>query len=151
MKVELKRSAPLRGEVIIPPDKSISHRAVMFSSMAQGKSIIKNPLLAEDTISTMNIFRELGATMQESNGALLIEGSAKLSAPAHTLDCGNSGTTMRLVSGVLAGQTFDSTLFGDSSLSKRPMGRVMAPLRKMGADITAYRDDSYPPLTIKGG
>jgi len=152
LRVELVRAPePLRGEVLIPPDKSISHRAVMFSSLSHGKSIIRNPLMAEDTISTMNVFRALGVRIDDGDGFVSVVGTGHLREPSGPMDCGNSGTTMRLVSGVLSGHTFTSVLVGDESLSKRPMKRIIEPLRLMGADITASSDDNYPPLTINGG
>jgi len=152
LRVELKSAAlPLKGEIITPPDKSISHRAVMFSSLSKGRSIIRNPLIAEDTHSTMNAFRALGVSIDEASDNVTVDSKGILTEPSGTLDCGNSGTTMRLMSGVLAGQPFRSVLAGDESLSRRPMRRVMEPLRLMGANISASRDDNYPPLTINGG
>lgn len=152
MKVELKRCGPLKGEVTAPPDKSISHRAVMFSSLCRGTSVILNPLMAEDTISTMNVFASLGVDVQRSEGRVTVTGKGlhSLRPSAGNIDCGNSGTTMRLVMGVLSGNPFKSVLVGDSSLSRRPMGRVMAPLREMGADIQAHSEDNFPPITING-
>jgi len=152
LRVELRKApGPLRGEVPAPPDKSISHRAVMFSSISKGKSIIRNPLMAEDTISTMDAFRALGVRIDEGEGFVSVEGTGSLNCPADPIDCGNSGTTMRLLSGVLSGNPFTSVLKGDESLSRRPMKRVMEPLRLMGADIRAAREDNFPPLTVNGG
>jgi len=152
LRVELKRAgSPLKGEIITPPDKSISHRAVMFSALSRGKSKIINPLMAEDTISTMNAFRALGVRIDEGRGWVTVDGSGILKEPSGPIDCGNSGTTMRLLSGVLSGNPFKSVLSGDESLSRRPMKRIMEPLRLMGAQISAARDDNYPPLTIRGG
>lgn len=152
MRVELKKApGPLRGEVLTPPDKSISHRALMFSSMSRGRSVIRNPLMAEDTISTINAFRSLGVRIEAGEGFVAVEGTGSLHEPSAPIDCGNSGTTMRLISGVLSGNPFTSILKGDESLSRRPMKRVMEPLRLMGADIRAAREANYPPLTINGG
>lgn len=153
MRVELTASGALRGEIETPPDKSISHRALMFSSLAEGTSIIKNPLMAEDTISTMNAFGSLGVKIEQGKGMLTVTGAGMsgLRESAAPIDCGNSGTTMRLISGVLSGPPIKSMLLGDASLSRRPMKRVMTPLREMGADITASREDSFPPLIINGG
>ena len=152
MLVKLSASGPLRGEVITPPDKSISHRAVMFSSLSRGTSVIRNPLIAEDTLSTMRAFSALGVDIRQEEGQVTIAGGGResLRAPLAEIDCGNSGTTMRLMSGVLSGCSFNSVLAGDESLSRRPMKRVMTPLRLMGASIEAAREDSYPPLAITG-
>lgn len=148
-KIVQKLNSGLRGSVTIPADKSISHRAVMFSSLAKGKSVIRNFSQGQDPISTLKLFKCLGIQSRYidektveiiSNGALIV--------PSSDLDCGNSGTTMRLVSGILAGQNFNSTLIGDESLSKRPMKRVIEPLSLMGAEISAK--DFKAPLFIKG-
>lgn len=141
-------SQPLKGEITIPADKSVSHRAVMFSAIAHGKCIIRNFSSGADCHSTLNLFKQLGIKSEfidEKN--LWIEGGT-LTSSSSPLNCGNSGTTMRLVSGILAGQCFDSTLIGDTSLSKRPMKRIIEPLTLMGANITAT--DGHAPLTIKG-
>ena len=149
----------------VPPDKSISHRAVMFASIAKGKSTVKNLLLAADTISTLNAMKLLGAQMNGfgkqtdvpglgtyfENYEITGAGLRGLKNPGKEIDCGNSGTTMRLLSGLLAGNPFRSVLVGDESLSKRPMGRVIKPLSLMGAKIKATVDDKYPPLEIDGG
>ena len=139
----------LHGEIIIPADKSISHRAIMFSSIAHGKSVIKNFSNGADPNSTLNIFRQLGVTIENlDNTTLLVNSTGMLKASDNILDCGNSGTTMRLISGILAGQKFDSILTGDESLSKRPMKRVIEPLTLMGANIQSQ--DFKAPLQIKG-
>ncbi len=145
------------GEFTPPPDKSITHRAIILASLSPKKSIIKNPLLSGDCLSTLNAFRKLGVPIeQKSNELVISEGKRssfsplrELKPPITPIDCENSGTTMRLLAGVLAAQNFESELIGDSSLSKRPMCRVIEPLRKMGATISA-RDDNYAPLKIKG-
>lgn len=139
----------LKGEIIIPADKSISHRAIMFSSIAKGKTIIKNFLYASDCRSTVSVFQNLGVDIKFiDNNTVEIDSSGKLKPPSTILDCGNSGTTIRLVSGILSGQNFDSTLTGDTSLSKRPMKRIIEPLSLMGADITSQ--EFRAPLKIKG-
>lgn len=138
----------LKGSIEIPSDKSISHRAVIFSALAKGTSIIKNFSNGEDPISTLNIFKNLGVDVCQENNLLKITSSGSLNAPLKDLDCGNSGTTMRLLSGVLASQNFSSILKGDASLSKRPMKRIIEPLQLMGADIQAQ--DFKAPIKING-
>ncbi|RMG05617.1 MAG: 3-phosphoshikimate 1-carboxyvinyltransferase [Nitrospirae bacterium] len=143
----------LRGEIAPPPDKSISHRAVMFASIAKGESRIKNLLKAADPISTMNAFRALGVEITESAEEVIIVGKGLygLREPDDVIDCGNSGTTIRLITGLLAGQPFYTTLTGDASLRKRPMGRIIEPLKKMGGRIMARADDTLAPVSIRGG
>lgn len=139
----------LNGVVEIPADKSISHRAVMFSSLAKGKSLIKNFSSGADPHSTLNVFSKLGIEykfLDEKTLEIVSDGCLK--APSEHLDCGNSGTTMRLMSGILAGQNFDSFLVGDESLSKRPMKRVIEPISLMGGQIEAQ--GGYAPLKITG-
>lgn len=139
----------LKGEITIPSDKSISHRAVMFSSLANGESIINNFSEGADCKSTLNLFKNLGVNIEYiDTKKLKVISTGKLSPKTEKLDCGNSGTTMRLCSGILAGQNFDSILYGDESLSKRPMKRVISPLEQMGASILS--NDYKAPLTIKG-
>lgn len=139
----------LKGSITIPADKSISHRAVMFSSLAKGKSIIRNFLYASDCRSTVSVFKNLGVEIEFiDNNILSVASSGSLNKPITPLDCGNSGTTMRLVSGILARQNFDSELIGDASLSKRPMKRIIIPLMEMGADISS--ETGTAPLFIKG-
>lgn len=148
-KIVRKNLKGLSGEVTIPSDKSISHRAVMFSSLAKGTSIIKNFSLGQDPLSSLKVCKNLGINAEfiEDN-TLKLTTNGKLSAPNEVLDCGNSGTTMRLMSGILAGQNFKSTLIGDESLSKRPMKRVIEPLSLMGAEISSNEFKS--PLQING-
>ena len=146
----VSKTRNLKGEITIPADKSISHRAVMFSSIAKGKSIISNFSSGADCHSTLNLFRQLGVKTENlDNKTIQIEGG---NLTPRNLDniysCGNSGTTMRLVSGILAGQNFDSILTGDESLSKRPMKRIIEPLKLMGADISSM--DGKAPLYIRG-
>ena len=144
-----KNKKGLKGEITIPSDKSISHRAIMFSSLACGKSIINNFSKGQDPNSTLNIFKQLGVDITFiDNSKILVNSKGSLNPPSLNLDCGNSGTTMRLLSGILAGQKFSSTLIGDKSLSSRPMKRIIEPLRLMGANITA--EDNHAPLNIIG-
>jgi len=143
----------LTGRVRVPGDKSISHRSVMLGSLAQGTTHVTGLLEGEDVLSTLGAFRAMGVQAEgPDHGRLVIHGAGLhgLKAPAHPLDMGNSGTAMRLMAGILAGQAFDSELIGDASLSKRPMGRVADPLRTMNASIEASEGDR-PPLRIKGG
>lgn len=139
----------LRGEITIPADKSISHRAVMFSSIAKGKSVIKNFSSGEDPHSSLKVFKAMGVQAEfKDKSTLIINSSGKLTAPLVPIDCGNSGTTMRLAAGMLAGQNFNSVLTGDTSLSKRPMKRIIEPLELMGAKISST--DNHAPLEIYG-
>jgi len=151
-RIELSKAKNFKGKFTPTPDKSISHRAVIFSSLAKGKSIIKNFLRAEDPLSTMNAFRALGVEITDKNEDIIITGNGiyGLKEPPNVIDCGNSGTTMRMLSGVLAGNPFFSVLTGDESLRTRPMGRVINPLRQMGAEIIARGENRYPPIAIKG-
>lgn len=139
----------LSGEITIPADKSISHRAVMFASLAKGKTLIKNFSKGQDPHSTLGLFKNLGVDAHFfDETSLLITSKGKFVSPLTSLNCGNSGTTMRLVSGILAGQDFNSVLIGDESLSKRPMKRIILPLRLMGAEISS--DENHAPISIKG-
>ena len=143
-------SKPLNGEIVIPSDKSISHRAVIFASIADGTSVIKNFSKGQDPNSSLEIGKQLGAEIEFQNENLIVKGSGKyfnINGDI-TLDCGNSGTTMRLMSGILAGQKFNSILIGDESLSKRPMKRIIEPLSLMGAKINSI--DYHAPLKIIG-
>lgn len=145
--IELKK--PLKGEITIPADKSISHRAVMFSSIAKGSSIVRNFSSGADCHSTLNLFKNLGVDIEFIDPKTLkINSTGNLISSSKEYDCGNSGTTMRLVSGILASQNFDSVLVGDTSLSKRPMKRIIEPLSLMGADISSV--EGHAPLKIKG-
>mgnify|MGYP002469256927 CR=1 FL=1 len=140
---------PLKGVITIPSDKSISHRAVMFSSIAEGECIVRNFSSGADCHSTLNLFKQLGVDIQFiDNKTLKIKSNGKLISSQLPLDNGNSGTTMRLVSGILAGQNFDSVMIGDESLSKRPMKRVIEPLTLMGAEIDSI--EGHAPLKIYG-
>lgn len=137
----------------IPPDKSISHRAVLIGSLSEGRVVIKNFLHAEDCIATVNAMRLLGVSIVESGkGEIVVEGVGLtgLKPPPATIDCGNSGTTMRLLMGILAAQSFSSRLTGDQYLRKRPMDRVIRPLRQMGAKIQGLQGDTRAPIEIEG-
>lgn len=147
-KIIYKSEKGLKGTVTIPSDKSISHRAIMFTSLARGKSVIKNFSKGQDPLSSLKVCRALGTDAEFSNEELIVKSKGILSTPQTQLDCGNSGTTMRLMSGILAGQNFNSTLIGDESLSKRPMKRVIEPLALMGAKIES--NEFKAPLKIYG-
>lgn len=142
----------LKGEVTVPGDKSISHRAVMFGSLAEGTTEVLNFLQGADCLSTIDCFRKMGISIENTPGHILIHGKGLhgLQKPDTILDTGNSGTTTRLISGILAGQPFETTLTGDSSIRKRPMRRIMEPLSQMGADITSLQNNDCAPLRIKG-
>ncbi len=147
-KIIYKSEKGLKGTITIPSDKSISHRAIMFTSLANGKSVIKNFSKGQDPLSSLKVCRALEIDAEFSNEELIVKSKGILSAPQTQLDCGNSGTTMRLMSGILAGQKFNSTLIGDESLSKRPMKRVIEPLSLMGAKIES--NEFKAPLKIYG-
>ena len=151
-KIELTNVKSFKGEFSPPPDKSISHRAVIFSSLSEGRSSIRNFLQADDPRSTIQAFRALGVVIEEERDHIVIEGRGLhgLSEPTDVIYCGNSGTTMRLLSGVLAGSRFFSVLNGDHSLRTRPMRRVIDPLTQMGAEIKGRDGNKYPPLAISG-
>jgi 3-phosphoshikimate 1-carboxyvinyltransferase len=144
---------PLRGNIVVPGDKSIAHRAVIFSAIAQGRSRILNLSGGDDNSRTVRAFRQMGVEIFRDGDALCVEGKGwdGLSAPTERIDCGNSGTTLRLLSGLLAGRPFHSELDGDSSLRQRPMKRVIDPLSKMGARIRSRQGDGLAPLEIDGG
>lgn len=148
MKNVISRPAyKLNGSIIIPSDKSLSHRAIMFASLANGKSIIKNCSNANDPLSTLRLFKMLGVSIEYIDAQTLsVSSGGVLSKPHHFLDCGNSGTTMRLMCGILAGQPFNSVLIGDDSLMSRPMKRVIEPLTMMGANLSAV--DNRAPIHI---
>lgn len=141
----VRPSTMISGHVDLPADKSIAHRTALLSALANGTSRIVNYPASEDPQSTLSCLRQLGVRIQEEDDALRVDGG-RLTAPAAPLDCGNSGTTMRLLAGILAGQSFPSSLTGDASLSSRPMDRVIAPLSGMGAQITAT--NGHAPLHI---
>ncbi len=150
MKKRFEKINRVKGELSLPGDKSISHRAVIFSAMASGKSSIQNISLGEDVKSTMNIMKQLGANIESKNGNIFIEGCGFkiFKKPTADLDCGNSGTSARLIIGLLAAQNFSSRLIGDESLSKRPMNRVIEPLKRMGAEFKVSEPLTLPLIFI---
>lgn len=150
--MKLKYKHPLKGEVTIPGDKSISHRAVMFGALAKGTTEVTNFLQGADCLSTIDCFRRLGINIENTYDKILVHGKGLhgLRKSDSILDVGNSGTTTRLISGILAGQKFETTLNGDESIQTRPMKRIMEPLSMMGADITSIRGNNCAPLCIKG-
>ena len=142
----------LRGEIAIPGDKSISHRAVMLGSIAKGTTRIHNFLQGADCLSTISCFRQMGIEIENNGSSVLVHGKGLrgLKKPEQILDCGNSGTTTRLISGILAAQPFPSTLTGDQSIQKRPMKRIIDPLTQMGAQIRSLHGNGCAPLEITG-
>ena len=142
----------IKGSLMVPGDKSISHRAVMFSALAKGETKVKGFLPGEDCLSTISVFRKMGVSIEQEQDSVRIQGLGLhgLKAPGEALYCGNSGTTMRLMAGILAGQSFSSCLTGDESLEKRPMKRVCLPLEKMGAKIKMQGEKGTAPLEISG-
>lgn len=148
----LSSAQRLRGTIAVPGDKSISHRAVIFNAIAEGNARITNFLPGADCLSTIECMRAMGVEIDQHGDEVYVHGRGLrgLCAPSRVLDCGNSGTTIRLLTGLLAGQSFTSTLTGDDSLRRRPMLRVVEPLRRLGAQITGEAEGNYAPLTIKG-
>ena len=148
-----KAAKGLKGQLAVPGDKSISHRAVMLGSIASGNTEIHHFLQGADCLSTISCFRRMGVEIENRGNMVVVHGKGMrgLSAPSGMLDCGNSGTTMRLMSGILAAQPFSSTLTGDASIQKRPMKRIMEPLTQMGAHILSLRENGCAPLRIKPG
>ena len=146
------RTNALKGEITVPGDKSISHRSIMFGALAEGTTRVTNFLRGADCLSTIDCFRKLGIDIEDLDSEILIHGKGLhgLTAPSSMLDVGNSGTTTRLISGILAGQRFTTELNGDESIQSRPMKRIMEPLTMMGADITSIRDNGCAPLRIHG-
>ncbi|MCC3172205.1 3-phosphoshikimate 1-carboxyvinyltransferase [Streptococcus sanguinis] len=142
----------LKGRIRVPGDKSISHRSIIFGSLAKGVTTVRDILRGEDVLSTMQVFRDLGVQIEDDGNLVKIHGVGfeGLQAPKNKLDMGNSGTSIRLISGVLAGQDFEAEMFGDDSLSKRPMDRVTIPLRQMGVEIAGRTERDLPPLKMKG-
>ncbi|MBO5154337.1 MAG: 3-phosphoshikimate 1-carboxyvinyltransferase [Eubacterium sp.] len=151
--MNITKSSGLRGELAIPGDKSISHRAIMFGALAEGTTEITNFLQGADCLSTISCFQEMGVDIDNRTDRVLIHGAGLhgLNAPTQMLDVGNSGTTTRLISGILAGQSFTSSLNGDASIQKRPMKRIFDPLTQMGADIRSLNNNGCAPLEIHGG
>lgn len=148
----LKKSTPLRGELAVPGDKSISHRAVMLGALAKGTTSVTNFLKGADCLSTISCFEKMGIEIEQLPSEILIHGKGLhgLNAPETILDAGNSGTTTRLLSGILAGQAFCTTLTGDASIQKRPMTRIITPLSQMGGKIESLSDNGCAPLKITG-
>ena len=147
-----KKTKHLKGEITVPGDKSISHRSIMLGSIASGITEVHGFLNGADCISSMNCFRQMGVEIDYDGSIVTIHGNGLhgLKAPADTLDVGNSGTTTRLMSGILAAQNFSSRVIGDDSICRRPMKRIITPLAMMGADITSERGNDCAPLIING-
>ena len=148
----IQKHGPLRGELAVPGDKSISHRSVMFGALSEGITEAENFLTGADCLSTISCFRQMGISVEQNGTSVVVHGKGLhgLTRPSGIIDAGNSGTTVRLLSGILAGQPFDSTITGDASIQKRPMKRVMTPLSQMGASITSVHENGCAPLQIKG-
>lgn len=148
--MKITHAKSLRGEITVPGDKSISHRAVMFGSLSEGTTEIANFLSGTDCLSTISCFRKMGVEVTQDNTHVMVHGKGLygLKKPDSVLDCGNSGTTTRLISGILAGQPFETQLTGDGSIQRRPMKRIMTPLSMMGADIRSIRGNDCAPLSI---
>ena len=153
MELRIKRAPRIDIEITVPGDKSISHRAVIIAALSNGACTLHGFLPSDDCMRTVNAMRALGIKIEEpQRDTLIVHGKKRvLTPPKKEIDCGNSGTTMRLLAGLLAGQTFESRLVGDAGLSRRPMDRVIAPLSKMGANILAEGPEQTPPLRIRGG
>ncbi|WP_243372923.1 3-phosphoshikimate 1-carboxyvinyltransferase [Geotalea sp. SG265] len=147
-----KPAKAVRGEIVVPGDKSISHRSIMFGSIARGVTTVKGFLRGEDNLATLNAFRSMGIVVEDDGEILKIQGKGLrgLTEPSDVIDCGNSGTSMRLMTGLLAGQQFFSVLTGDQYLRKRPMKRVLEPLSRMGAAIYGRAGGDKAPLAIVG-
>ena len=152
MKQRIEPSRGLRGTLTIPGDKSISHRSIMFGSLADGDTEITGFLYGDDCLSTVGAFRSMGIDIDVTDEKIVVHGKGLhgLTEPDNYIDVGNSGTTIRLISGILAGQAFNTVLTGDDSIRKRPMGRVMKPLSAMGAKITGRKNNTLAPLAIEG-
>lgn len=150
--MKFSKAAGLKGELTVPGDKSISHRSVMFGSIAKGTTEIHNFLQGMDCLSTISCFQNMGILIENRGSTVIVQGNGLhgLKAPSSMLDCGNSGTTVRLISGILAGQEFDVTLTGDDSIKKRPMKRIIEPLSLMGASIHSMNGNGCAPLQITG-
>ena len=153
MELRIKRASRIDIEITVPGDKSISHRAVIIAALSNGICTLRGFLPSEDCMHTVNAMRALGIKIEQPEpDTLIVHGKKRvLTPPKKDIDCGNSGTTMRLLAGLLAGQTFESRLVGDAGISKRPMDRVLAPLRQMGANIVGEGPDETSPLRIHGG
>lgn len=150
--MKIKRVNGLRGTVSVPGDKSISHRSIMLGSIAEGTTEVHNFLQGADCLSSIACFRQMGIYIENNGDIVRIHGQGLhgLKRPENTLDTGNSGTTTRLMSGILAGQNFDCIVNGDASIQSRPMRRIMTPLSMMGASIESIRGNDCAPLKITG-
>ncbi len=152
MELVVSPAGRLRGRVRVPGDKSISHRAALIGALARGDTVIHDFLRADDCLHTVSCLRALGVGIEDEGSRLIVRGMGpRWRAPMTPLDAGNSGTTMRLLAGILAGQPFQTELTGDASLRTRPMDRIVEPLSRMGARIVASGDGRFPPLRISGG
>ena len=149
---KIRSEHPLKGEITVPGDNSISHRAVMFGALSKGTTEVTNFLQGADCLSTIDCFRRLGIAIENTSEKIIVHGKGLhgLTKSDKILDVGNSGTTTRLISGILAGQNFETILNGDESIQSRPMKRIMEPLSLMGADIASLRDNNCAPLRIAG-
>jgi len=147
MELRIKRASRIDIEITVPGDKSISHRAVIIAALSNGICTLRGFLPSEDCMHTVNAMRALGIKIEQPQpDTLIVHGKKRvLAPPKKEIDCGNSGTTMRLLAGLLAGQTFESRLVGDAALSRRPMDRVIAPLCEMGASVVAERSSGLRP------
>jgi 3-phosphoshikimate 1-carboxyvinyltransferase len=152
MEFRIKRAPRIESEITVPGDKSISHRAVLIGGLTNGVCVVRGFLPSDDCLRTVQAMRSLGIKIEHPEPDMLVVHGKKrlLTAPAAEIDCGNSATTMRLLAGLLAGQSFDSILVGGATLSARPMDRVIVPLRKMGANIAAQGPNETPPIKIHG-
>lgn len=150
MSVKLEKKSSLKGDFFLPGDKSISHRAIMLGALSEGDTIIYHFLKAEDCIDTIKCFQKLGISIEENEDHIVVHGKGLhgLLAPSLPLDVGNSGTTIRLMSGILAAQNFESEISGDNSIVRRPMDRIISPLTQMGANIVSKYDNGCAPLLI---
>ena len=153
MEITVNKCKQLKGTMAVPGDKSISHRAVMLGALAEGVTEIRNFLMGEDCLSTIKCFKAMGVEINQESEVITVHGKGLdgLQEPVEVLDCGNSGTTTRLMLGILSGQPFFSVLTGDDSLRRRPMGRVVNPLSQMGARLYGRRDNTLLPLAVQGG
>src|SRR5438045_7764697 len=153
MELRIKRAPRIDIEITGPGDKSISHRSVIIAALSNGVCTLHGFLPSEDCMRTVNAMRALGVKIEQpAPDTLIVHGKKRvLTPPKKDINCGNSGTTMRLLAGLLSGQTFESRLVGDAGLSRRPMDRVIAPLREMGANILAEGPEQTPPIRIRGG
>ncbi|MHC5229369.1 3-phosphoshikimate 1-carboxyvinyltransferase [Enterococcus sp. LJL99] len=142
----------LQGTIAVPSDKSISHRSIMFGSISEGRTVIKNFLRGDDCLSTLQAFRDLGVFIEDDGETIVVHGKgfSGLKEAKNPIDVGNSGTTIRLIMGILAGRPFTTELFGDHSIAKRPMNRVMLPINEMGAVCTGHDGSEFPPLKVEG-